>query len=357
MIFISTTPGLEPALESECRALGWAPRRLIGGTQVEGEPGIHQEANLRQRTASRVLLRLAELDADAPARLERALAEIDLSPHRGDQRLRVSVASRASRIRAGAVEAIARRVWGAAARERGFADLDLHLRVEGTRCTVSVDTSGELLYRRGYRQEVSRAPLRETLAAGMLILAGFEGQAPLVDPMCGSGTLAIEAALIASGRAPGIQRRFAFERWPSFDERDWARRRDRARSEEREPSHPIYASDLNAGALGTAKRNARRAGVLEMIRFARGDVAQLAPPGSRGWLVANLPFGKRVGERASLASLYAKVGEAVGRSKGWQVALLVERERSGTSFPLAKVQRFELDNGGLACTLVSGLSA
>ena len=222
-LFISTTPGLEPALELECRALGFQPQVEPGGVTVFGGHGLHRELNLRLRTASRVLLRVAEVGAGDFGRisLERFIprgvpTEVSASVHK-------------TRLRADRIEELARKSFKLMPPPRRFSEDDegadalrVQLRVDGDVCTVSVDTSGELLHRRGYRQEVSHAPLRETLAAGMLVLAGYDGSAPLLDPMCGSGTIAIEAALFAQRRAPGMDRAFAFERFPSFD--DSARR-------------------------------------------------------------------------------------------------------------------------------------
>jgi putative N6-adenine-specific DNA methylase len=222
-LFISTTPGLEPALEQECRALGLNARGEPGGVNVSGAAGLHRELNVRLRTASRVLMRVADVDASSDKVLGDALKKISLAPFISRGALvEISASAHHARLRAERAELVAREAWKFAApprRTREDEELPdatrIQLRLEGARCVVSVDTSGELLYRRGYRQEVSHAPLRETLGAGMLILAGYDGSEPLADPMCGSGTILIEAALIAQRRAPGLERSFAFENFPS----------------------------------------------------------------------------------------------------------------------------------------------
>jgi len=222
------------------------------------------------------------------------------------------------------------------------------LLVEGRR---RVDTSGELLYFRGYRQEIGRAPLRETLAAGMLLLSKWDPAVEaLWDPMCGSGTVLIEAALIAEGRAPGAQRHFAFEQSSGFDAAAWAK-------EPRTHGTPLrpllLGTDLNAGALGTARRNARRAGVLERLTLERLDATRLTPRAGPGLVAANLPYGKRVGERGKLAELYAAFGASLrSAAKGWRFAFLLREHADALGLKIE--ERHPLDNGGLSCTLVVG---
>jgi putative N6-adenine-specific DNA methylase len=232
--------------------------------------------------------------------------------------------------------------------------LTLLIRLEGPECTVSADTSGEPLHRRGYRQEIGRAPLRETLAAGILALAGYDGTQPLVDPMCGSGTFLIEGAWRSMRRAPGLERSFAFERFPGFGKPAWEERLARARAEALPaPRAPLHGFDLNAGALGTARRNARRAGVT--LALERRDVKTLqAPVAGPGLLVANPPYGKRVGEGGDLPALYRALGATLRRSfQGWRAALLVpEDEGLIRELGLREARRLRVRNGGLRCQLL-----
>jgi putative N6-adenine-specific DNA methylase len=218
-----------------------------------------------------------------------------------------------------------------------------------------VDASGENLHKRGYRQEISRAPLRETLAAGLLALAGYTGDAPLVDPMCGSGTLPIEAAWIAQRRAPGLLRHFAFEAWPSFDPNAYALRRAALEAKARPSTPPIVARDLNAGSLGTARRNARRAGVQDRLTLERVDALTAGPPLGTppGLVVVNPPYGKRVGEGGELTNLYAGLGRAFReRFAGWRAAVLVPDRALEAALALEPAQVHPVDNGGIACRLV-----
>jgi len=239
--------------------------------------------------------------------------------------------------------------------ERALGPARLVLRASAGQVTLSADTSGALLHRRGWRKEISRAPMRETLAAGVLALARHVADEPLWDPMCGSGTLIIEGALAARRIPPGLGRRFAAEDWPVAKTADWAARRRRLESQVlAHPPAPVVGTDVNAGALGTARRNARRAGVLDDLRLERLDVAA-ATPGALGpgLLVANLPYGIRVGERRALAALDAAISQTLtGPFAGWRVALLADDprrlERMGRGRP-ATVH--SLKNGGIPVVL------
>ncbi|HEX8705472.1 MAG TPA: RNA methyltransferase [Myxococcaceae bacterium] len=361
-VFAVASPGLEPALEAEAASLGFVPRRVEGGVELEGAPGLHQEANLRLRTASRVLLRLGSFRAPDVGALTRGLAAVDLSRvWDGKGTPRLAVAAQRSKVPAGAVPAAAAKAWGLSSlgragglEEEEAEGLTLLVRLEGEGCTVSVDTSGALLYRRGYRQEVGRAPLRETLAAGLLVLAGYDGAAPLVDPMCGSGTFLIEGAWMSMRRAPGLERSFAFERFPGFDAAAWAQRQAQARAEAvPAPRAGLHGFDINAGALGTARRNARRAGLT--LALERRDVRTLtAPEAGPGWVVANPPYGKRVGEEADLPELYRALGATLRRAfPGWRAALLVPEDNALVrALALPEERSVPVRNGGLRCRVL-----
>lgn len=367
-LFVSTTPGLEPALAGEVAALGAAGVRPVeGGVEAEGPAGLHRRANLHLRTASRVLLRVGTFPAPTPDALDAGLSRLPLEDLVDPARGAVLVGADSVRSAAGPrdLEAAAARMLGLRSERRGDPEeegaeegpLGVSLRVERDVCTASVDTSGALLYRRGYRQEVSRAPLRETLAAGVLGLAGYTGEEPLVDPMCGSGTFLVEGAWLSLRRAPGLSRTFAFEGFPSHDARAWEAERRAAQAAERPAPAPLFGSDLNAGALGTARRNARRAGVQEHLVLERRDVAELVPPpvlaGRAGLVVVNPPYGKRVGEGGDLPALYRALGEALRtRFGGWRAAVLVPEEALARALGFPSPARHAVENGGLPLQLL-----
>jgi putative N6-adenine-specific DNA methylase len=222
--------------------------------------------------------------------------------------------------------------------------------------SVSVDSSGSLLHRRGYRQAVAKAPLRETIAAAMLLGSEWPGTVPLVDPMCGSGTIAIEAALLARRIAPGVNRRFAFERWPEFDATVWARMIREAR--EQELAHapaPIRGSDRDAGAIEAARANAMRAGVGADVELDRRPISGIEPPSGRGWVVVNPPYGIRVAEAGAARDLYAALGNVLrARFVGWMVALLSPSETLERQVGLRLEERIATLNGGIPVRLVTG---
>ncbi|RKH55516.1 THUMP domain-containing class I SAM-dependent RNA methyltransferase [Corallococcus aberystwythensis] len=363
-VYVSTLPGLEPALESEAREQGLAFRRAEGGIECEGPAGLHAMANLRLRTASRVLLRLGTFTAPTADALVDGLRSLPMAEvWDGKTPLRMSVTLHRSVAPGPAVVLESAAVaWNqpevAAA---GYLDdeaegpgLTLLVRGDGERWTVSVDTSGAPLYQRGYRQEVGRAPLRETLAAGILRLAGYAGDVPLVDPMCGSGTFLVEGAWMSQRRAPGFLRTFAFQSFPSFDQAAWARRRAEAEGESlAEPRAVVRGYDINAGALGTARRNARRAGVT--LTLERHDLRTLkAPPDAPGLVVANPPYGKRVGEAEDLPELYRALGATLnGAFREWRKALIVpEDPKLVATLGLKGARSLPVKNGGLRCLLL-----
>jgi putative N6-adenine-specific DNA methylase len=223
-------------------------------------------------------------------------------------------------------------------------------------CTISADTSGALLHRRGYRQAVAKAPLRETIAAAMLLGSDWPGNVPLMDPMCGSGTIPIEAALLARRIAPGLNREFAFKQWPEFDADGWARIVAEAREQELSASPaPIQGSDRDAGAVEAARTNAERAGVASDIEVGRRSLSAIAPPEGRGWLVTNPPYGARIGESGSLRDLYAALGNVVrARFAGWTVAVLSPGDMLQRQIGLDLRERFATLNGGIRVRLAVG---
>ena len=336
LLFLQSLPGLEEVLAEEAGRLGRV-RRVSGGIELEGGPGLHADAALSLRIAERVLLRLAKGPVRRWREVEALLASAELDGvARAGQPLALEVAAVRVPEAPGRDTLLARlsQLWRRPVQSaRGAADLGgpgtrLVLRVADGEASVSAEVGGSLLHRRGWRQEPSRAPMRETLAAGVLSLAGYRSDRPLWDPMCGSGTLVIEAALAARRVAPGLGRTFAAEGWPSAAAVDWSGRRDRLRSAvlPQVPA-PVLGSDLNAGALGTARRNARRAGVTADVRLERLDVSK-ATPGAlgAGLLVANLPYGRRVGgPRHELEVFDTSVAATIGRTfAGWRRALLVD---------------------------------
>ena len=381
--FAIAAPGLEPLVAAELAGLGVAARVEAGGVAWHGDLESIARANLWLRTASRIVVRIGEFRARTFWELERHALKLPWRRFvRAGSPVRVRVTSRKSRLYhsdavaerllgivaavVGAGPAIASgrpgRGAGPPAAEDAEDDDDKEagqlviVRVVRDVCTVSVDTSGPLLHRRGYRQAVAKAPLRETIAAAMLVGAGWPGNVPLLDPMCGSGTIPIEAALIARRIAPGLQRGFAFQRWPEFDVAGWDRLLDHARGQALGAAPaPIRGSDRDAGAIEAARANAERAGVGGDVELDVRSVSALDPPGSAGWVVTNPPYGVRVGDLHVVRDLYAALGRVVrSRCAGWTLALLSPGASLHQATGLALEERFATTNGGIPVRLVVG---
>jgi putative N6-adenine-specific DNA methylase len=217
---------------------------------------------------------------------------------------------------------------------------------------VSADSSGELLHRRGYRQEIAKAPLRETIAAAMVLASGWKGNELLLDPMCGAGTIPIEAAMIARKIAPGLRRDFQFMNWPGFDAPRWNRILDDARAAVTGFSGEILGSDRDAGAVLAAVRNAERAGVSESVRFSTeavsGAMASIDDSARQsGWILTNPPYGVRVGEGDDLRNLYARLGSALKSKQGWRLGILTSDSALVRQTKLSLRPRFSTSNGGI----------
>ncbi|MEL6336198.1 MAG: class I SAM-dependent RNA methyltransferase [Pseudomonadota bacterium] len=331
-LFLVCPPGLEAVLAEEAAALGLAdPRPLPGGVAVAGGLAAARQANLGLRTATRVLLRVATFRALHLAQLDKRARRVDWAAHlRADYPFSVEASCKASRIyhQGAASQRVARAIAEAtgATEARGAgpeAALKVMVRIEDDLATLSLDTSGAPLHRRGYKQAIGPAPLRETLAAAFLRLTGYDGREAVVDPMCGSGTFVIEAAEIAAGLAPGRARPFAFESLAVQDPAAWAA--ERAGPAPSVPEVPgFFGADRDAGAVAMSRENAARAGVAATTRFACHAISDLTPPETApGLVIVNPPYGARIGERQALGPLYAALGRVLTeRFGGWRMALV-----------------------------------
>lgn len=326
-IFLAAPPGLEQALCDEARGKGFAdPAPVPGGVVLQGGWPEVWRANLVLRGAGRVLVRIGGFRALHLAQLDKRARRFPWAETlRADVPLRVEATCRASRIyHAGAA---AQRVETALREELGAvispeAALRLMVRIEDDLCTFSLDTSGASLHKRGHKQAVNKAPLRETLAALFLRECGFDGSEPVMDPMCGSGTLVIEAAEIAAGLYPGRDRSFAFEQLASFDPAEWDALRATARPVV--PALRFHGRDRDTGAITMSRANAVRAGVDAFTDFRPGPISDLTPPdGPPGLVIVNPPYGGRVGNKKLLFSLYGAMGKVlIERFKGWRVGVI-----------------------------------
>lgn len=328
--FATAAPGHEDILLQECNELGFIEAaKTAGGVTFHGSREDGWRANLWLRTAIRILERVADFRAPHLAQLDkraRRVAWADIL--RPDVPVFVRATSRRSRVyHSGAIkERIERAIseeLGAPIAENDEDGLSIAVfaRLDDDNCTLSVDLTGTPLYKRGYKLEVGKAPMRETLAAAFLIQCGHQFDEPVIDPMCGSGTFVLEAALRARSIAPGLHRTFAFEKLPRFDAGAWEALR---RTSSRESSALCYGSDRDAGAISMAKRNAERAGLDSIVRFEKHALSDLRrPSGPPGLLITNPPYGERIGAQKGIERLYRSLGGVLKeRFSGWRAALI-----------------------------------
>ena len=331
-IFLATVPGLEPVLCEEVRAKGFnRPKPVPGGVITRGGWPEVWRANLWIRGAGRVLARIDRFRVLHLAQLDLRARRVPWgSVLRPDVPFRVEASCAGSRIyhSGAAAERIAtaiRETLGAP--EAPEAEVTVMARIEHDVCTISVDSSGEMLHKRGYKEAVNAAPMRETMAALFLRQCGYDGTEPVVDPMCGSGTFVIEAAEIAARLNPGRFREFAFEHLASFDADAWQRMR--AVRSPHKPNARFYGSDRDAGAIAMSRANAERAGVADIAEFRQCTISEITPPaGPPGLVIANPPYGSRLGDREKLPPLYRALGQTLmSRFTGWRVGIVASEPK------------------------------
>jgi putative N6-adenine-specific DNA methylase len=370
--FTVCLPGLEPFVAAELLALGARPGIQTGGVRATLSPRQLGAAHLHLRTATRLLVRVGRFESRTFAAFQGAVAGLDWAPFIAPGTpVRVRATSHGSALwHTGAVaERVLTAIPGAVPHhgtEDGTEDgsvLDdggppdqagtqtVFVRVDRDRVTVSIDASGEPLHRRGWRGPTAKAPLRSTLAAAMVLASGWDGRRPLIDPFCGSGTIPVEAALLARGLPPGGQRGFAFQAWPRFEPGTWASVVGAARAGVRPAAGvPILARDRDDGAVAATRTNAGRAGVGGDLDVERATISDLAPPPGTdpGWVLTNPPYGHRVRGGADLRDLYARLGQVVGgRLPGWHVGLLVGDTALAGHTRLPLTPRWRSSNGGI----------
>ncbi|SEO04965.1 putative N6-adenine-specific DNA methylase [Paracoccus alcaliphilus] len=354
-IFLVATPGLEAPLAAEVAELGWQPVTQPGGVTIHGGWPDVWRANLMLRGATRVLARVGSFRAMHLAQLDKRARKFPWNQVlRPDLPVRVEATCRASRIyHAGAAT---QRIERAIAEELGApivadAAIVVKLRIEDDLATISLDTTGESLHKRGHKEAVAKAPMRETMAAMFLREMGFDGSQVVLDPMCGSGTFVIEAAEIASGLAAGRSRGFAFEQLASFDAGAWAAMR--AGVTARPPTQCFFGSDRDAGAIRMSLANAARAGVGDVIRFTCHSVSDLQRPDcAPGIIIVNPPYGARIGNKGPLFGLYAAMGEVFrNRFGGWRVGIITSEGGLAKATGLSLVPGPIVAHGGLKVRL------
>jgi putative N6-adenine-specific DNA methylase len=388
-LFLPCAHGVEGLLAEECQRLlgaGVPVRAQRGGVTVRGDPLSAMQLNLESRLAQRVLWPLAEGEYRHENDLYELARDIDwrdwITPH---QTLRVDTTAQRSplkslnfanlRIKDAVCDALREATGERPSVDTRAPDLPLALHLSATRAYLYVDTSGEALFKRGWRDaraSKGEAPLKETLAAAMLAAAGWQGRAedgPLLDPCCGAGTIAIEAAQIACGIAAGANRRFAFERLAPWREHGnaWRALREAARARVHASAVPVFAGDVSFRMTDFATRNADRAGVAGAIEFKTVDALQRLPPAELGTLMLNPPYGERIGAKGaggggregfeagsgSSAEFFAALAAHWKRHyAGWTAWVLSPDPKLPSLMRLKESRRVPLWNGPIECRLL-----
>ena len=357
--------GLEALLLQELTTLGAADlRQTEGGVGFSGALAVLYRANLESRIASRILLEVAHVPYRNEQDIYVAACAIPWPQWFPPSRT-IKVKTSAQHCPLKSLDFVTLRIKDAVCdtftRLKGARpsvnssrpDIRIDAFLDATHLTLYLGTTGDSLFKRGFRQSTVDAPLRENLAAGIVQLTGWNGTIPLLDPLCGGGTIPLEAAMIARHIPPGLGRRFAFELFSNFDQALWKTVQTKAREKQLSASPaPIYASDRDARAVQTAKDQFARAGVAGDIALTQTDLFDLTPPQEPGIIVMNPPYGVRLGTQADLDVFYPKLGAWLKtHCVGWRVYLFTGDLRAPKLIGLAPSKRTPLFNGAIECRL------
>ena len=363
-LFVTCPRGLEAPLSQELEQLKCQDIRAVdGGVACKGGMEQVYRINLHSRAASRVLLRLtksgyrSEQDIYKAAKNIRWTDWFDL-----EQTFKIKVEGKRAQVKSldfvglkikDAVCDVFRDACGARPSVGKIRpDIRIHAFIDERDIQIFIDTSGEALFKRGYRQDTGEAPMRENLAAGLLLLAGYDGTQPFQDPFCGSGTIVIEAAWIATRRAPGLMRRFGFEKLKNFDAALWKKLQHEAETQIRPASAPISGSDNDRHMIRAAVANAQAAEVDTFIRFEVKDAQDTRPNGEGGILISNPPYGVRLAEVQALQALYPQLGAWLKQHyAGWLAGMFTGDRDMPKFMRLSPKRKIPLYNGNLDCRL------
>ena len=362
-LFATCPRGLEETLAAELQALGCTGILTAdGGASCRGTMEQAYRINLWSRVAGRVLLRLAKggyRNEHDIYKLAKSIGWTDwFAP---EQTFKVKTEGRRANVKSldfvglkikdALCDAFREACGSRPSVDKARPDVRVHAFLDERDAQIFIDTSGEALFKRGYRQEAGEAPLRENLAAGLLLLAGYDGTQPFQDPFCGSGTIVIEAAWIAADRAPGLMRRFGFEKLKNFDRDAWAEIRRQAAARIKPPSAPLSGSDSDRRMIRTAQANAQAAET-GPIEWAVCDAQAARPNGEGGIMVSNPPYGVRLAEVQALQALYPQLGTWLKQHyAGWRAGMFTGDRNMPKLMRLSPKRKIPLYNGNLDCRL------
>ena len=362
-IIAKTFMGLEPVLARELAQLGAQDiepgRRMV---QFTGDKELLYRANVELHTALKILKPIAEFQVRSAEEVYSEIQKIDWSQYLSlDKTFAVDAVVFSDefthskfvsyKVKDAIVDQFRERTGQRPNISVSNPDLQLHIHIADTKATLCLDSSGESLHRRGYRQEAVEAPINEVLAAGIIMLTGWQGDTDFIDPMCGSGTFLIEAALIARNMAPGLFRKeFAFEKWPDYDAELYGRIYNDD-SKERPFSHHIYGYDIDMKAVNTARLNVKAAGLADVISVAQKDFKDFEQPAQKSIIVTNPPYGERI-TTPNILETYRMIGERLKHAlTGCEAWILSYREECFQQIGLRPSLKIPLYNGSLECEL------
>jgi putative N6-adenine-specific DNA methylase len=365
--FATVARGLEPIAAQELERLGALEVRPdFTGVHFVGDSALLYRVNLWARTIFRVLVTLREFPCPDADRLYQEVQNIEweqyLQPHNtlavnatgGNDQLNHTHFT-ALQVKNAIVDQQRNQFGQRSSVDTQNPDVLINAHIHQDRCILSLDSSGTSLHRRGYRPAVGVAPLKETLAAALLDMADWEPSLPFLDPLCGSGTLPLEASLKALNIAPGLFRmQFAFERWPDFDEALWEQLlKEAENSEISELKAPIVGSDRDSDILNQARINAQQCGLADKVKFTQTELSQVEAPADSGVIICNPPYGERIGDAKELGDFYKLLGDVFKqRFKGWTAFVLTGNKELAKRVGLKASRRIPVYNGALACTLL-----
>ena len=365
--FATVARGLEPIAALELERLGAKDVRPdFTGVHFVGDIALLYRVNLWARTIFRVLFTLGEFPCPNADRLYQEVQNIDweqyISPHNtlsvsatgGNEQLNHTHFT-ALQVKNAIIDQQRDQFGERSSVDTQDPDLSINVHIYKDRCVLSLDSSGTSLHRRGYRPAVGMAPLKETLAAALLEMSEWEPSLPFLDPLCGSGTLPIEASLKALNIAPGMFRQqFAFEKWLDFDEDLWDGLINEAQNGELDQlPAPIMGSDRDPDILVQARTNAQQCGIAQQITFNLSDIALIEAPASSGVIICNPPYGERLGDAQELGEFYKLLGDVFKqRFQGWTAFVLTGNKELAKRVGLKASRRIPVYNGSIPCTLL-----
>ena len=364
--FATTARGLEDIAAQELTELGAkAVRPEFTGVYFEGDRALLYKLNLWARTIFRVLKPIHTVRSYNPEELYRNVRAIDWSEYlQPDQTIAVRCTGKNPQLNNSHVTAIQIKnaIVEQQQQQQGVRsdvdtvepDIAINAHIHENNCILSLDSTGDSLHRRGYRSAMGLAPLKETLAAALLYITGWTPDQALIDPLCGSGTIILEAALMGLNIAPGIYRKkFCFQNWTDYDAQLWGSLLKEAESSQKEHLPLLIGTDADVDVIIQAKSNAKACEIADQVQFYQRHLVDITAPADSGILICNPPYGKRISDVEALFPLYKLLGDVFKqRFKGWTAYILTGNKELGKKVGLRTSRRIPINNGGISCTLL-----